>query len=450
VWTLIGYAVHNSYWDIITLANPDANNHILNTVLVKAIHGLFPGIWQLSRIPNVIGFVLYCFFFRKIIIEIFQTDPKPKKAKWLFFLSAVVFICNPFMLDFFSIARGYGLSLGLLTGAIYFNLKSIQFPQKRNFIGFYAGSFLAVVSNLTLIYPLGALVLTALIFVGKQHIKSFLKVSGVFAIPIIPWIGSYVIKLQKSNSLYYGGNNNFFSDTVISLAKTFFYNKIPEEYLPIIIVALIAMVVVLFWGFLKQIFKSPRFFHVKFYLVILIILVFGINLHHYAFSSLFVIDRGAMFFFPFFSLLVISFAYATWEILKTKLVFSFLSLIILVNLLANINFKHTYLWYFDAPSKQILTCLNAAAQDEKISFSFSWPLQNSITFYYNTGAFPNLESAFDFNERDAFPPAIDYFILFSGKLGYIQYQPHQIDLKDFGYVETCSFPEYNISIYKKR
>jgi hypothetical protein len=61
VWTIKAYATSATWTEIATLKNPDANNHILNTLAIKFAFKFFPNFWQIARLPNVVGFVIFYF-----------------------------------------------------------------------------------------------------------------------------------------------------------------------------------------------------------------------------------------------------------------------------------------------------------------------------------------------------------------------------------------------------
>jgi len=88
------------------------NNHFLNTVLAK-ISYFFGGNkeWVL-RLPNVLAYVLYLVFSFRLV---HAWTRKPLAAAGFLLLNL-----NPYVLDFFSLCRGYGLSMGFMVAALFF------------------------------------------------------------------------------------------------------------------------------------------------------------------------------------------------------------------------------------------------------------------------------------------------------------------------------------------
>jgi hypothetical protein len=102
-----------------------ANNHWLNTILMKCC-SLILGYseWSL-RLPNVLAFGLYAYS----IIKILQLSKLHYLTIWL---AILVFFLNPFLLDFFALARGYGLGMGFLTFALYQGFRFFYLDQKTS------------------------------------------------------------------------------------------------------------------------------------------------------------------------------------------------------------------------------------------------------------------------------------------------------------------------------
>jgi hypothetical protein len=105
VWTIKAYATSATWTEIATLKNPDANNHILNTLAVKVAFKFFPNFWQIARFPNVVGFVIFYFFFYRIV-RTFHPQAFEGRFSWMYQIAMVLLFANPFVLDFFALARG--------------------------------------------------------------------------------------------------------------------------------------------------------------------------------------------------------------------------------------------------------------------------------------------------------------------------------------------------------
>ncbi|MBD3334777.1 MAG: hypothetical protein GF355_04620, partial [Candidatus Eisenbacteria bacterium] len=91
-----------------------ANNHLLNSLLMWIAKKLF-GSGELSlRLPNLLAFPVYagsCY----VILRRGVSEPAPRLAAAA---GLVVLTTNPFLLDFFALARGYGLAMTCMTAGL--------------------------------------------------------------------------------------------------------------------------------------------------------------------------------------------------------------------------------------------------------------------------------------------------------------------------------------------
>ena len=130
------------------------NNHVLHTLLcrlsVKAL-----GISELAmRLPSLLGGLLYLVFVYKLCRYLF-------KNQWTFLLAVAALTLNPFLMDYLSIARGYGMALGLFIAALYFVIRFLDDqPQAANYNRVTASAILlglSISANLVFLFPAAAL-----------------------------------------------------------------------------------------------------------------------------------------------------------------------------------------------------------------------------------------------------------------------------------------------------
>ena len=92
-----------------------ATNHFLNTLLTKSAYLVAGGSEFVLRLPNLLGYAMYIGFAALILFR--YARPTVACA------GCVLLNLNPYVLDFFTLSRGYGLSLGFLMGALFFLLE---------------------------------------------------------------------------------------------------------------------------------------------------------------------------------------------------------------------------------------------------------------------------------------------------------------------------------------
>ena len=96
-----------------------ANNHLLNTELILLTTQLFGYAEWVLRLPNVLIFPLFLFFLYKICFRYTQ-NALP------IVLAVPIFLFNPFVIQYFGMARGYGLALTLALMSMYYLFRSLS------------------------------------------------------------------------------------------------------------------------------------------------------------------------------------------------------------------------------------------------------------------------------------------------------------------------------------
>jgi hypothetical protein len=101
-----------------------ANNHFLSSLVARAF--CFRGVPSefVLRLPSLLGFGFYLFFSFKAMRRFFNG-----------FIALAGFLLlnlNPYLLEFFSLGRGYGLAVGLEMGAIYFFLVFVDSTRQND------------------------------------------------------------------------------------------------------------------------------------------------------------------------------------------------------------------------------------------------------------------------------------------------------------------------------
>lgn len=131
----------------------DANHHVLHTILCKVFVGLF-GLSEFSlRLASLLGGALYFWVVYRLSSELFDRS-------WLLLLSTATLSLNPYLLDYLSVARGYGMALAFfLLGLYYLARSALGRGQEDKWVLLKAGTSLglSVSANLTLLVPSMAL-----------------------------------------------------------------------------------------------------------------------------------------------------------------------------------------------------------------------------------------------------------------------------------------------------
>jgi hypothetical protein len=225
-------------------AHWDANNHMLNSFLGIIFYKLFGHDEFVLRIPNLLAFPVYVYFIYKISGRLENT-----LIRWAFIVSML--FANGFI-EFFGLCRGYGLSMALLAGAVWYLILSFTSNKGRYYALTLVFIALGQFANLTLVNS--AIIIIILLFfkiilmIGKEEkVYSGFKALLVFNLGIIPLIFfSYISFVYKENGLlYYGADTGFWDITVMTqLGFIFSLNPAISSVITLII-SIIALLIFL-------------------------------------------------------------------------------------------------------------------------------------------------------------------------------------------------------------
>lgn len=414
--TTLMFVIPHSFTQIITFDNIDANNHLLNSVLIKFLFSLGSNSLFIARLPNVLAFVLFLGYSYKICYEFIKNT--------LGVCVFVLLIANPFMLDFFGLARGYGISLGLEIASLYY---MVSYFYHKNIISAVISIILAafaVLSNFTLLNYFLVIVFIingfTLVF-NTTHKKFRLLIYSLISVIVLSFIlYGPITKLKAINNFYYGGDSDFYSDTLLSLCKYSLYSMETTKTAKIVL-PLFLVIVFVFTGY--SFLKNKLQISSKTILVsVLILCALSTIVQHYLLGTLYLIDRMALLFYP---LLILTLAFSAQELESNKFSAPILFVICIAflgNFLIHANFYKTVTWFFDARTEAILENLNEKGKQERklIKLFYSWPFESSIAYYYSSSKYPFIEQPQE--KKTDFDADTDYFLFCGKSLDNIKYK----------------------------
>jgi hypothetical protein len=443
-WTLRSF-VDLSFMEILNCTSCDANNHILNTLLIKLLSN-FNDTLFIVRLPSVFAFLLYSYFGYKICFNFLNT---------LFGICVfIVLLSNPFVLDFFSLARGYSLALGFQMMAIYYFIQFFQSLKYKHVILSLTSGVFMVMSNfsfLTFWLALAFMISLYSFYIKKQIILKKVLLS-IFCISFILLALLYepIRKMMTQGNFYYGGNSDFYSDTLISLTKYSLYSPI-ESSLTHWILNLFLIVII--GGITYSFFdKSMLKRYSTLLLVLIIICITALILQYYLFGTLYLIDRTALFFYPL-CILLFGFVFHTlyqkykhWIILAVLGIFTTL---FVLNFTSKANTYKTATWFFDAHSSEILEQFNEIGKKSgtPVKIDYSWPFESSFQYYTTKNKYDYIELVKNPWNREVFNPNADYFVFLNHSLEKVGYEIEHQKIIDTTKIIKQSFESEHIIIY---
>jgi hypothetical protein len=388
--------VHQGFMDIISYKTPYTNNHILNTVLMKYCELLF-GSSELSlRLPNIFAFIVYSIF---IILLLYKYIPK------LMFPFYLLMVLNPHLLDFFALARGYGLSFAFLLMSLYYLSLYFTSKQNKHLILFNVGAFLAVMSNFSLLnYYVAALIVYNIVSYVVLKIDStsnnyhFYRQNKINIVSVI--LSGMVLyeplrRISKMSLLDFGGKNGFMEDTVGTAIYSFFYEMYVtpfwETIFKVFIVSVVVLTLIIILKAIVQrnitLFKA----HISLVLINLILIaIVAITIaQHLILGNDYYIHRFALFFYPIFILNFIFLLNYFFQLSKTTSVsISYLcASLALFNIYINHNTAFYKDWKIDSDVKSMVQ--NLVLEHEKypnknIRLGINWLFEPGVNFYRYT------------------------------------------------------------------
>jgi len=164
--------------------NYDANNHLLNTLLIKGVLAVLPATAFALRLPALFGAALF-------LASLFALMKRLNPGSIGSLLAGGVILLNPLILDFLSLARGYGPALGLLFAGMACVTAAIAGerrgePGGRAWLAASLCLALCVAASLSFLFVAAGLAVTAVslcLAASGEWRPKVLKLSTWFLIP---------------------------------------------------------------------------------------------------------------------------------------------------------------------------------------------------------------------------------------------------------------------------
>jgi hypothetical protein len=349
------------------------NNQWLNTLLMRVSQSLFGESELALRLPNVAVFGLYAAASVELLSRV-----RRLQAKLVGFALLVV---NPFLLQFFSLARGYGLSLAFSAAALASIFFAGHAPSARRELARFASvgvfaalAFYANFGALNLALALLAVEIADLLLRGERretivragYRPAALAIIILSAASLIPGV-LHLQHLQAIGQLYDGGHVGFIHDTIGSLLETSTcgYGCAPSWLTTgktlVVIVAGLAIV----WP-LGRYLMTRTWSDVQRAASIFALMVLGAVLESHLLGTLYPIDRAALVYVVTFAVLVaftiddLAVSMPRWSV-RAPLGVAAIAFVALAsaNFARDANFKYTTIWAYDASSHEVINAILA-------------------------------------------------------------------------------------------
>jgi hypothetical protein len=372
-----------------------ANNHILNSILLKASVLLFGYKEWAVRLPNVLSFLLY--FISALWLLQRLTKNNRLRIVGIFILCSV-----PYLLDFFALARGYGLANTFGMAALVL-LAEYFYSSRRKFLLFsFVAAALASYSNFTwlnLYLGLWAVTNLAGFFFDKKedgYLKWFFWLN-IFPAAVVSALALLSYKpisfLRTKDEFKWGAVtwqdsfHTFLNDVLYGQSLPLLNSSNSHLLLKLAIPALVLLVsVFLIRHVLKTGKKEINSFAVKTIFVftsLLLIIVTGTILQKHLLNTFYIDGRKATIYIPV--LLCILVSGLVWLYEKNKMAGSITTAFFFVCFLAQFtltfNFKNCREWWYDATSREAVEYIIQQPQNSGKKVAVNWLFRPSFQFY---------------------------------------------------------------------
>lgn len=377
-----------------------ANHHWLNTWLMNISVTLL-GVSEFTlRLPNVLSFALAAIALMRLQKHIHSAPVS--LLLWLVLL-------NPYVLDFFSLARGYGLSIALMLMSLAMFVKIVKLPAKtigwKHLLPLYSLLSLALYANFTLLnfYASISFLLLVILFSERESLPAFFKKAALLAslsLPQLVPVFLRLVELRNRNELYYGANS--FTDMFFSLVRSTFYfsNYNSQLYLWL----LYASATILVFSIIIVVFRHKQLKLFTVMLVCLLLILALLYLQHHAFDVLYPSGRTGIYLWCLL-VLVLTFLLDALSDLYTNILFyraiatfsTAILVLFIVHFSKTANTSYTYDWRFDACTKEVVKIV---AVKQRATIGLAWTNIPAMDFYRQVLAL-NL-TTYGLNGADAF------------------------------------------------
>jgi hypothetical protein len=338
-----------------------ANNQLLNTVLMQWSQDLFGESEFALRLPNVLAFGLYAAGSLAMLASLRRTPA--------ILLGAALLLADPFLLDFFGLARGYGLSLAFAAvalGALATRTRSWLRPALV--CGGCVVAFYANFASLNL-------VLGVLAALGLESLIRRRLVSAAALVVAVAVLAPGVIRLrwlQHTHKLYYGGHTGFLHDTVVSLLQGvgYSYGRHASSWLIWPEIAVVALTVAA-CAWAAYIGVSRRRWGLGQQAVVALgVAVAAAKIEAAALHTLYPLNRAALSYVLLFAALVagafddlLETVARAWAARALALVSAVCAVAAVANVAYHANLRVAPAWRYDASSRQVIDAAIAYRRD---------------------------------------------------------------------------------------
>lgn len=399
-----------------------ANNHILNSLLLKGTIALFGYQEWAIRLPNVLSFMLYF----SACISIMQLLTK----RIVLQLAGVLILCSmPYLMDFFALARGYGLANAFGIAALAALLHYVHKPTPKWLWICFSMAALACYANFTWFNLYLALWSTLLLQpVLSSGIRSLLNRNLLqnqlppLSIGLLLALLSFkpISHLRTKDEFKWGTNSLL--ESLQTLAADLLYNQTlpflnPEQSKNTVLV-LIALLPVLVLTIAAIAWKNKRLASntalqlTALAALVLVVMTAGIVAQRHVLGTFYIDGRKATLYIPLLLTVAAGCMVLLSQAGKAGKAGAFvLTMLLGAGFISSLNLYSCREWWYDANSKEVAYQL---AKENNAVVALSWQFAPAFQFY-NQHHLGNRITLIKTNEVQQ-PPATGYYYVMGDEI----------------------------------
>ena len=381
-----------------------ANNHFLNTAAMEWAHRWLGDREWHFRLANILAHVVY--LGAGLLILRGLRGPAA-------LLGFALLNLNPFLIEFFSLARGYGIASAFSLVSLCLLKEAWEhFGSAIGRVFLFLSSLavaLSVLGNYAWLNLHVAFLAVAIVWIAADYRASRVSAPGYFAFAMafllingtsIFYVAKRMLYLREIGDLA-GSDQGFIRGTLGSLIQLYLYNadRVPagRDALLYAVIAIIAASGV--WLVVRMI-RERRVTFSGVLICILALASLAPVSEHLLFATMFPADRSALYYLPLTAVLIACAAdEVTSKYLRPGLAVSaacyLMTAAMLIHFARTANLTHTLLWRYDTNTKEVMKEIEARVRQDKVeppvSIGAFWPFEPTMNFYRSVGNYTWLE-----------------------------------------------------------
>ncbi len=371
-----------------------ANNHLLNTVLMRWTASIIGPTEFALRLPNLLLLVVYLLCVILILREV-------SNGSTVAFVGITLLAGNPFVLDFFALARGYGMGLGFVMLSLFAAWRFIARAKDCYIVLSVVAAVAAVFANLTYLAYLVALFGAAAIhFIltlrrPRKRMKGMVILSIVLCLAFLFWYFYLPVQmLMKHGEFEFGTASMWKSWLWIVRDSLYGVTWFGERTIQLVATGsayILGLCVITAWFPVRNADKKLETEFGRFLSVLVVLLIAFFVVNHEFTGASYPSGRKAIIFYTPVALLVLFVLskYLRKNHLISLIIGNALGILILAHFYRAFT-AHTYReWWYDASTKEMVYSLvDKTTPGDSVSLSVEWLFHPSTHFYVQTQHLP--------------------------------------------------------------